>query len=117
VHSGWPIEVVFAQMRQDLGVGQARNRTAHAVERTVPFGLTAYTLVVLWYARHGHPDQDVAAHRAAAPWYPHKREVSFQDMLHALARVIIAARFSPVTPARPTPEEILAVTTAWHDAA
>jgi hypothetical protein len=113
----WSIEVVFSQMRQILGVGQARNRTARAVERTVPFGLTAYTLVILWYARHGNPTGDVAAHRALSPWYTTKTEVSFQDMTDTLRRVIIAARFTPPSPRQATNEEILAVTTAWAQAA
>ncbi len=113
----WSIEVVFSQMRQILGVGQARNRTARAVERTVPFGLTAYTLVVLWYARHGNPTGDVAAHRALSPWYTRKTEPSFQDMTDTLRRVIIAARFTPTSPRQATNEEILAVTTAWAQAA
>ncbi|MGW0630092.1 hypothetical protein [Streptomyces sp. NPDC002758] len=33
----WCIEVAFFDARQSLGVGQARNRTRLAVERTVPF--------------------------------------------------------------------------------
>jgi hypothetical protein len=113
----WSIEVVFSQMRQDLGVGQARNRTTRAVERTLPFGLTTYTLIVLWYARHGHPTRDVAAHRARSPWYTAKTDPSFQDMTDALRRVIIAARYTPTTPRQATNEEILAVTTAWAQAA
>jgi DDE superfamily endonuclease len=113
----WTIEVVFSQMRQILGVGQARNRTARAVERAVPFGLTAYTLVILWYARHGNPTSDVAAHRALSPWYTTKTEVSFQDMTDTLRRVIIAARFTPACPRQATSEEILAVATAWAQAA
>jgi hypothetical protein len=115
--SRWTIEVVFAQMRQILGVGQARNRTPRAVERTVPFGLTVYTLVIYWYAHHGNPTADVAAHRTLSPWYTAKTEVSFQDMTDTLRRVIIAARFTPTSPAQPTTEEILAVTTAWAQAA
>lgn len=113
----WSIEVVFAQMRQNLGVGQARNRTAHAVNRTVPFGLTVYTLIILWYAQHGRPSQDVAAHRIHSPWYTAKAEPSFQDMIITLRRVIIATRFTPTTPGQATNEEILAVTTAWAQAA
>jgi DDE superfamily endonuclease len=115
--SRWSIEVVFSQMRQILGVGQARNRTARAVERTVPFGLTVYTLVIYWYARHGNPTADVAAHRATSPWYRGKTEVSFQDMTDTLRRVIIAARYTPTSPHQATNEEILAVTTAWAQAA
>jgi Archaeal putative transposase ISC1217 len=112
----WSIEVVFSQMRQILGVGQARNRTTRAVERTIPFGLTVYTLVICWYARHGTPAADVAAHRLLSPWYTRKTEVSFQDMTDTLRRVIIAARFTPTSPRQATNEEILAVTTAWAQA-
>ncbi|GAB2470986.1 hypothetical protein [Streptomyces incanus] len=50
----WPIKSVFEHMRGDLGVGQARNRPRRAVERTVPFGLAVYTIVVLWCTAHGH---------------------------------------------------------------
>lgn len=115
--SRWSIEVVFSQMRQILGVGQARNRTPRAVERTVPFGLTVYTLVIYWYARHGNPAADVASHRTLSPWYRAKTEVSYQDMTDTLRRVIIAARFTPTCPGQATNEEILAVTTAWAQAA
>ena len=113
----WSIEVVFSQMRQNLGVGQARNRTARAVTHTVPFGLAVYTLVILWYAQYGRPGQDVASHRTRSPWYTAKTEPSFQDMTETLRRVIIATRFTPTTPGQATNEEILAVTTAWAQAA
>ena len=48
------------------GVGEARNRTRRAVERTVPFGLICFSVVTLWYALHGHAPADVAGHRARA---------------------------------------------------
>ncbi|TJZ95204.1 IS701 family transposase [Actinacidiphila oryziradicis] len=35
----WSLKVTFAEARDLLGVGQARNRTENAVNRTVPFGL------------------------------------------------------------------------------
>jgi SRSO17 transposase len=38
--SRWSIEVAIEDAKQLLGTGQARNRTAAAVERTVPFQLT-----------------------------------------------------------------------------
>jgi hypothetical protein len=63
----WSVEVCLEESRQLLGVGQARNRTRAAVERTVPFGLPCVSLVVCWYATHGQPAKDVAAHRARAP--------------------------------------------------
>jgi hypothetical protein len=68
----WSVEVLFEDSRQVAGVGQARNRTQRAVERTVPFGLVCLSLTVVWYALHGQPAADVAARRALAPWYKAK---------------------------------------------
>jgi hypothetical protein len=68
----WSIEVTLREARQELGVGQARNRTPAAVRRTVPFGLYTYTIVWLWYVRSGHHPGDVAAHRARAPRVHHQ---------------------------------------------
>jgi hypothetical protein len=42
--------VAFFHARQTLGVGQARNWTRQAVQRTVPFGLLCLSLVTVWYA-------------------------------------------------------------------
>jgi DDE superfamily endonuclease len=113
----WPVEVLFEESRQVAGVGQARNRTRKAVERTVPFGLACVSLVVCWYALHGQPTADVAARRAMAPWYRDKHAVSFADMLVALRRVILAAQYLPGSLVEPTPTEILAVQRAWAAAA
>ena len=44
----WCIEVAFFDARQSLGVGQARNRTRLAVERTVPFGMICLSVTILW---------------------------------------------------------------------
>lgn len=109
----WSVEVLFEESRQVMGVGQARNRTARAVERTVPFGLVCVSLVVVWYARHGQPALDLAARRAAAPWYRHKHAVSFADMHTALRHAIIFAQYRPGHLLTPTPEEILQVQAAW----
>ena len=43
--SRWGIEQAFADARQIIGVGEARNRTRRAVERTVPFGLICFSVV------------------------------------------------------------------------
>ena len=81
----WGIEQAFADARTILGAGEARNRTRRAVQRTVPFALLIHTLVVVWYARHGHdpagidrtprrrtlvPDQDRARLRGHAHQAP-----------------------------------------------
>lgn len=112
----WSIEVTFAEARDILGVGQARNRTENAVRRTVPFGLYCYTITVIWYTLHGHHPADAADRREQAPWYTTKTEPSFADMAGKLRRVIIAARFSAVRPGRPTDAEIHAVQQAWAQA-
>jgi hypothetical protein len=89
----WSIEQAFADARNILGAGEARNRARRAVERTVPFALLVHTLVITWYARHGHSPARVTARRHAQPWYPAKTEPAFEDMLTQLRRVLIAAHF------------------------
>jgi len=113
----WAIEVTFFDTRQTLGVGQARNRTAQAVTRTWAFGMYVYTLVVLWYAMHGHRSGIVTDRRIHAPWYLSKTDPSFPDMLTALRRTLIAARFMGSRPAQPTNAEIRQVQRAWALAA
>ena len=113
----WAIEVTFFDTRQTLGVGQARNRTAQAVNRTWAFGMYVYTIVVLWYALHGRQSGIVADRRVHAPWYLSKTDPSFADMLTALRRTLIAARFMGSRPAQPTNTEIRQVQRAWALAA
>jgi len=113
----WAIEQAFADARNVLGAGEARNRVRRAVERTVPFAMLAYTLIVCWYARHGHDPADIDDRRAAQPWYRTKTEPAFEDMLIKLRRTIIAARFSPSCPSQPAHDQIRAVLAAWDAAA
>lgn len=113
----WSIEQAFSDARTVLGAGEARNRTRKAVERTVPFALLVHTLVVVWYARHGHDPAAITARRRAQPWYRSKTEPAFEDMLTQLRRVLICARISGGSPAHPGPEQITAVLAAWHAAA
>jgi hypothetical protein len=111
--SRWGIEQAFADARQIIGIGEARNRTRRAVERTVPFGLICFSVVTVWYALHGHCVDDVAGHRARARWYTTKTEPSYDDMTVKLRRVIIAARFRGPGPEQATPQETRAVLAAW----
>jgi hypothetical protein len=113
----WGIEQAFSDARTVLGAGEARTRARRAVQRTVPFAMLAHTLVVLWYARHGHDPAGIDARRAAEPWYTSKREPAFEDMLTKLRRVLICARISGGSAAHPEPEQITAVLAAWHAAA
>ena len=100
-----------------LGAGEARNRTRLAVERTVPSGMLAHTLIVLWYARHGYDRAGIDARRNDQPWYGDKTEPAFEDMLIKLRRTLIATRFSAAGPGQPTNDEIRSVTSAWAAAA
>jgi len=113
----WSIEQAFSDIRNVLGGGQARNRARAAVERTVPFTMLIHTLVICWYARHGHHGNDIARRREAQPWYTAKTEPAFEDMLTSLRRVMITARISAGSQASPTPQQIQDVLTAWHAAA
>jgi hypothetical protein len=112
----WAIEVAIEDAKQLFGAGQARNRTARAVERTIPFMLACQAIAVTWYATVGHSPADTEARRANAPWYTAKTEPSTADMTAKLRRVIIAAKFKPLRPDQPNPEEIHAIRLAWEDA-
>lgn len=112
----WAIEVAIEDAKQLFGTGQARNRTAAAVERTVPFMLACQAIAVCWYATAGHHPADAEARRLAAPWYTSKSEPSTADMTARLRRVIVAARFKRVYADQPEPAEIHAIRLAWEDA-
>jgi DDE superfamily endonuclease len=113
----WSLEATFQDAKGHTGVGQARNRTRQAVERTVPFGLYTQSLTIIWYARHGYQPEHVTTRRLLAPWYRNKTEPSYQDMIVTLRRTLITARFKAGKPRQPTPEEILEVSAAWAEAA
>ncbi|QRX91146.1 hypothetical protein [Streptomyces noursei] len=83
------------------------------MERTVPFGLYCYAITVAWYALHGHHPADAAEHRERAPWYTTMADPSLSDMVAKHRRVIIASRFTPISPDRLMDEENRAVQQAW----
>lgn len=113
--SRWSIEVAFADAKHINGIGEARNRTRRAVERTVPFGLFVQSLVILWYHVAGHSPRVVADRRNWARWYTTKTHPSYHDMIVKLRRVLIAAQFRVDQPADPTPEQIQTIRMAWAD--
>jgi hypothetical protein len=113
----WSIEVAFEDAKQITGVGEARNRTRRAVERTVPFGLYTQSVVIVWYHLAGHHPSVVRDRRHHAPWYVTKQHPSYLDMIVKLRRVLIAAQYQPEVPRQPTHEEIRAVQLAWAQAA
>jgi hypothetical protein len=112
----WAIEVAIEDSKQLFGTGQARNRTAAAVERTVPFMLASQAIAVCWYATAGHHPADAEARRLNSPWYTSKTEPATADMTAKLRRVIIAAKFKRLRPHQPELAEIHAIRLAWEDA-
>jgi hypothetical protein len=98
----WSAETCFLDARHLADVGQACTRTPRSVERPVPFGLACLSLTIIWYAHHRQPSQDLAVHRARAPWYRHKHAVSVADMLASLRRVLLAAQYQHGHPDSPT---------------
>jgi hypothetical protein len=111
----WSIEVAFADAKQTTGAGEARNRTAQAVDRTVPIALITQSLVMLWHTRHG--TGDLTNRRAQAPWYPGKTQPAYHDMIAELRGAMIAAKYRGTNPHQPTPEQIHAIHLAWEQAA
>lgn len=88
----WPLEVAFYNTKQFLGLEDPQNRTSNAVQRTAPLALYLHTLVILWFADHGH--FDAVAYRKAHPWYTQKRAPSFADMLTCLRTVSLKETIS-----------------------
>jgi hypothetical protein len=107
--SRWSIEVAIEDSKQLFGTGQARNRTARAVEHTVPFEIACQAIAVTWYATVGRSPAGLQERRANSPWYTTKSEPSTSDMTALLRRVIIAARFKAPRPDQPTCEELHAI--------
>ena len=80
----WATEETFAWVKQRLGFQDPQNRTEHAVHRTAPMALWAYSLVVLWYLNVGQHSRQ--ARLASLPWYTRKKTPSFADMIATLRR-------------------------------
>ena len=113
----WSIEVAIEDAKQTTGVGHTHTRTAAAVQRAVPFGLTVQSLVIIWYAGHGHSPDIAADRQATAPWYRTKTRPAYRDMITKLRRVLIAAKFRAGQTRNPTPHEIRDIHLAWAEAA
>ncbi len=105
----WAIEVAIEDAKQIFGAGQARNRTAAAVERTIPFQLACQALAICWYATAGHHPADIHARRRNAPWYTAKTEPSTEDMTTKIRRVLIVGKFKRLHADQPEPAEIHAI--------
>jgi len=79
----WAIECTFENCKQFLGLQDAANRVRLAVSRTAPMALFLYSVIVLWFHQVGH----TLLQFPQRPWYSHKEEPSFADLLSTLRRV------------------------------
>jgi hypothetical protein len=79
----WAIECTFENCKQFLGLEDAANRVRLAVSRTAPMAMFLYSVIVLWFHQVGH----ALLQFPERPWYPHKEEPSFADLLSTLRRV------------------------------
>ena len=88
----WSIEVTFENSKQLLGLEDPANRTEKAVRRTAPMAFVIHSLTIVWFHQAGHrhlefPDR---------PWYRHKAEPSFADMLTTLRRLSWQNKIRPL---------------------
>lgn len=88
----WALEVTFHEVKGKLGLEDPQNRTELAVERTAPFALWMYSLVVLWYLDIGQRLRH--ARLTVMPWYRDKSAPAFSDMLATLRRASWSERLS-----------------------
>jgi hypothetical protein len=79
----WSVEVAYCDSKQLLGFHEPMVWSAASVERAHPMAWFTGGLVLLWYAQSGHQQQPARRQR---PWYKHKVEPTFSDML-ACARL------------------------------
>ena len=88
----WAIECTFENCKQLLGLEDPANRLPKAVERTAPFALMLYSLIVVWFHKTGHQ----FVRFPNRPWYSRKEEPSFADLLTTLRRVSLEEKTSTV---------------------
>lgn len=92
----WATEVLFRDLKQQLGFADSSARKRAAVERTAPFVGYIYTTLVLWFAE-GAATAAIAT-APIRPWYKHKGGVTFADVLRAAQRTL--GRLDVLDPAR-----------------
>ena len=82
----WTIEVCFRNLKQLFGFADSAAHTKAAVQRTAPFVGLMYSLLIAWFFEHAHAS--TSAQPPVRPWYPHKKGVSFADILRTAQRVL-----------------------------
>lgn len=82
----WTIEVSFRNLKQLFGFADSSAHTKAAVQRTAPFVGLMYSLLIVWFFEHAHAS--TSAQPPVRPWYPHKKGISFADILRTAQRVL-----------------------------
>jgi hypothetical protein len=83
----WGIEVFFREAKQLLGFADSSARKEAAVRRVAPFVGLLYTALVVWFLEGASTSQLATPPRR--PWYPHKRGLSFADILRTAQRAMV----------------------------
>lgn len=107
----WSIEVCFHETKASIGVDHPQCWTRAAVERTAPTAMLLSSLVVLWYADHGH--QSPAATWPRRPWYSRKTTPSFEDMIATLRRASLHPGLSGRADAGRDDEKVAGALERW----
>jgi hypothetical protein len=111
----WSLEVTFHETKACIGADRPQCWTPAAVERTAPSGMLLYSLVVLWYADHGHHSPAAAWPRR--PWYRRKRTASFEDMIATLRRATLHPGLSRRMDPGRDPEKVADGLLRWYEEA
>jgi hypothetical protein len=100
----WSIEETNRGDKGDLGFEEPQGWSRLAVLRTAPIAMLLYSLIVLWFARVGH----TLYCPLVRPWYLHKTQPSFADMLRTLRRQSMLAMISAQVGERALPQNLVA---------
>lgn len=74
----WSVEVAYADSKGCLGLSDPAVWCEKSVQRAHLMSWYVGSLVILWYALFGRDEPAPKRHR---PWYAHKPEITFADML------------------------------------
>lgn len=88
----WSIEVTNRETKQLLGAAEPQCRREQSVIRTPMFAYWSYSFVVIWFVRQFSTAKNLVAE--PPPWYRHKKDFTFSDMLAAARRSHFQLRIS-----------------------
>jgi hypothetical protein len=91
----WCVEPMVREAKQSMGIEGPQAQLKAAVERQAPFAWLLLSLVKYWYLTQGH--QSDSSWDQRDPWYLHKYNVPFEDMLSCLRRATWTDRFSAIS--------------------